>query len=109
VSRFRPTWPLIRQVVRIVHADPYGGAHRERLAEMLQLPARRRALSDALVIAYRNKKIDFCRQYVVKPAPVGTSGGSGRRSSHPGPVRRAAHAPAAAGCLSSVNRASASR
>jgi hypothetical protein len=67
VNALPPDWPLIRRVVRIVHADPCGGVHRERLAEMVQLPARSRALSDALVIAYRNKKIDFCRQYVVRP------------------------------------------
>jgi hypothetical protein len=59
-----PDWAMIRQVVRIVHADPCGGIHREGLAEMLQLPAGSRALSDVLVIAYRSKKIDFCRQYI---------------------------------------------
>jgi hypothetical protein len=65
-----PDWPLIRHVVRIVHADPCGGVHRERLAEMVQLPPRGRSMVDALGIAYRNKKIDFCGQYVVKPIPL---------------------------------------
>jgi hypothetical protein len=76
VSRELPDWPLIRQVVRIIRADPCGGLHREALAEMLHLPARGRPLSDALAIAYRNKKIDFCGQYAVKPVPVKTSAGS---------------------------------
>jgi hypothetical protein len=68
-TRLPPDWPLIRHIVRIVHADPCGGIHREKLAEMLQLPSRGRSLVDALGIAYRNKKIDFCGQYGVKPAP----------------------------------------
>jgi hypothetical protein len=66
-TRLPPDWPLIRQIVRIVHTDPCGGLHREALAGMLHLPARGRVLGDALGIAYRNKKIDFCGQYVVKP------------------------------------------
>jgi len=65
-----PDWPLIRRVVRIVHADPCGGIHREDLAAKLHMPPRGRSLTDALMIAYRNKKIDFCRQYVVKPVPI---------------------------------------
>jgi hypothetical protein len=69
VNTLPPDWLLIRRVVRIVHADPCGGVHRERLAEMLQLPARSPVLGDALGIAYRNKKIDFCGQYVVMPVP----------------------------------------
>jgi hypothetical protein len=67
MSGLPPDWPLIRHIVRIVHNDPCGGIHREALAEQLHLPARGRCLSDALGIAYRNMKIDFCGQYVVKP------------------------------------------
>ena len=67
MSSLPPDWPLIRHLVRIVHTDPCGGLHREALAERLHLPARGRVLGDALGIAYRNKKIDFCGQYVVKP------------------------------------------
>jgi hypothetical protein len=70
MSSLPPDWPLIRRVVRIVHADPCGGLHRERLAEMLHLPSRGRSLGDALGIAYRNKKIDFCGRYIVKPLPA---------------------------------------
>jgi hypothetical protein len=66
-TRLPPDWPLINRLVRIVHNDPCGGLHREALAERLHLPARGRVLGDALGIAYRNKKIDFCGQYVVKP------------------------------------------
>jgi hypothetical protein len=65
-----PDWPLIRHIVRIVHTDPCGGIHRDALAEMVQLPARGRCLSDALGIAYRHKKIGFCGQYVVKPVKI---------------------------------------
>jgi hypothetical protein len=64
-----PDRSLIRRLVRIVHKDPCGGLHREALAERLHLPARGRVMGDALGIAYRNKKIDFCGQYVVKPVP----------------------------------------
>jgi DNA-binding MarR family transcriptional regulator len=69
-GRLPPDWLLIREIVRIVHADPCGGIHREELAERLQLPSRGRALTDALMVAYRRKQIDFCGRYVVKPAPI---------------------------------------
>jgi hypothetical protein len=67
-SRLPPDWPLIRQVVRTVHNAPGGGLHRAELAEQLGLPPASPVLREALMIAYRNRKIDFCRQYVVKPA-----------------------------------------
>jgi hypothetical protein len=66
MSSLPPDWPLIRHIVRIVHADPCGGIHRQVLAEQLHLPTRGRCMRDALGIAYRHKKIDFCGQYVVK-------------------------------------------
>jgi DNA-binding MarR family transcriptional regulator len=66
-GRLPPDWTLIRQIVRIVHADPCGGIHREALAEQLRLPADGRAMRDALGIAYRTHKIDFCGRHVVKP------------------------------------------
>jgi hypothetical protein len=62
-----PDWPLIQRLVRIVHTAPGGGLHREELAEKLGIPARGPSMREALMIAYRNRKIDFCRQYVVKP------------------------------------------
>jgi hypothetical protein len=62
-----PDWRLIRQIIRIVHADPCGGIHRQALAEKLRLPASSRVLGDALAVAYRNRKIDVCGPYVVKP------------------------------------------
>jgi hypothetical protein len=62
-----PDWALIRTITRIVHSAPGGGLHRDELAERLHLPARGPVLTEALMIAYRNRKIDFCRQYVVKP------------------------------------------
>jgi hypothetical protein len=67
VTRLPPDWLLIRQVVRIVHNAPGGGLHRAELAEQLGLPAASPVLREALMIAYRRKQIDFCRQYVVKP------------------------------------------
>ena len=68
MSREPLDWPLIRRLARIVHNDPCGGIHRDALAERLHLPPRGRCMAGALGIAYRNKKIDFCGQYVVKPA-----------------------------------------
>jgi hypothetical protein len=82
VTSLPPDWPLIRHIVRIVHADPCGGLHREALAERLHLPARSRPLGDALGIAYRHKKIDFCGQYVVKPVSLCLHTGDPKR---PGP------------------------
>jgi hypothetical protein len=67
VSSLPPDWPLIRHLVRIVHAHPCGGIHRDQLGQMLRLPPRGRPMVDALGIAYRNKKVDFCAGYVVKP------------------------------------------
>jgi hypothetical protein len=64
--RLPPDWLLIRQVVRIVHNAPGGGLHRAELAEKVGLPPDSPALRQALMIAYRNHKISFCRQYVVK-------------------------------------------
>jgi hypothetical protein len=62
MTQLPPDWPLIRQIVRIVGADPCGGIHREDLAAKLHLPARGQVLRDALMVAYAGKKIDFCRQ-----------------------------------------------
>jgi hypothetical protein len=67
VSGRAADWPLIRYLVRAVCNDPCGGIHRRDLAAMTGLPAHGRCLSDALAIAYKNKKIDFCGQYAVKP------------------------------------------
>jgi hypothetical protein len=62
-----PDWTLVRQLIRIVHADPCGGIHREELAERLRQPADGQLFTTALMIAYRRKQIDYCGQYVVKP------------------------------------------
>jgi len=67
VSRYPPDWRLIREIVRVVSADPCGGIHRAELAERFCLPAYGECMRSALGIAYRHKKIDFCRQYVVRP------------------------------------------
>jgi hypothetical protein len=71
VSKPAPDWALIRQVVRIVHAAPGGGLHRAELAEKVGLQPASPALREALMVAYRNRKIDFCRQYVVNPVRPG--------------------------------------
>jgi len=62
-----PPWPLIRQIIRIVHAAPGGGLHRADLAGLVHLPAYGEAFKTALMIAYRKGEIDFCGQYVVRP------------------------------------------
>ena len=67
MTRLPPDWPLVRRVVRIVHTAPGVGLHREELAERVGLQPASPVLLEALMIAYRNRKIDFCRQYVVKP------------------------------------------
>lgn len=67
MSKPAPNWALIRGVTRIVHNAPGGSLHRAELAERTGLPPRSPALREALMIAYRNREIDFCRQYVVKP------------------------------------------
>jgi hypothetical protein len=66
-ARLPSDWTLYRQLIRIVHADPCGGIHRDELAERCGVPPRGKAIGQALGIAYRHKKIDFCGQYVVKP------------------------------------------
>jgi len=65
VTRPPPSWPLIRAIVRAVHADPCGGIHRADLAARLHVPAYGEPMRTALGVAYRHRKIDFCLQYVV--------------------------------------------
>lgn len=67
VTRQPPDWLLIRQITRIVHNAPAGGLHRLELAEILHMPPSSACLREALMIAYKQKQIDFVRQYVVKP------------------------------------------
>jgi hypothetical protein len=67
VSRLPPDWSLIREIIRTVHAAPAGGMHRAELAERFSLPAYGDCMREALGIAYWHRKIDFCRQYVVRP------------------------------------------
>jgi hypothetical protein len=63
-----PDWSLIRAITRAVAAAPGGGIHRDTLAAHFQLPPHGPAMRDALGVAYRRRQIDFCRQYVVRPA-----------------------------------------
>lgn len=67
MTRLPPDWSLIREIVRTIHAAPGGYMHRAELAERFHLPARGTCMKDALGIAWRHKKIDFCGQYVVRP------------------------------------------
>jgi hypothetical protein len=60
-----PDWLLIRRIIRVVYAAPGGGLHRADLAAELSLPAYGEAFTTALMVAYKLRKIDFCRQYVV--------------------------------------------
>ena len=83
MTREPPDWLLIRQITRIVHNAPGGGLHRLELAELLHMPGRGPSMREALGIAYRHRKIDFCRQYVVVAA-VPLRPGAGRA---PGPGR----------------------
>jgi hypothetical protein len=62
-----PGWSLIREIVRVVNSAPCGGIHRAELAEWFCLPPHSQSMRDALGTAYRHRKIDFCRQYVVRP------------------------------------------
>jgi hypothetical protein len=66
MTTLAPDWLLINEITRIVHSAPGGGLHRADLAARLRLPASSKCLRDALIIAYSTKRIDFCRQYVVK-------------------------------------------
>jgi hypothetical protein len=68
-----PDWSLIKQIVRLVHADPCGGLHRAELAAYFNLDPYGPAMRAALGIAWRHRKVDFCGQYVVKP-PLTTEG-----------------------------------
>jgi hypothetical protein len=61
-----PDWSLIREIVRVVNSVPCGGIHRAELAELFHLPARGPSMRNALGIAWRHRKIDFCGQYVVR-------------------------------------------
>jgi DNA-binding MarR family transcriptional regulator len=69
VDRGEPDWSLYRQIIRIVHADPRGGLHRDELAEKCGVPPRGKAIGQALAITYRRGHIDYCGQYVVKVIP----------------------------------------
>ena len=62
-----PSWPLVRAIIRIVHAAPGGGLHRAELAESVHLPPYGEVFKTALMVAYREGEIDFCGRYVVRP------------------------------------------
>ena len=61
-----PDWSLIKELIRQVHNAPGSGLHRAHLAAIVRLPAHGPCIRDALMIAYKLRKIDFCGQYVVK-------------------------------------------
>lgn len=63
-----PDWLLIDGIVDYVRAAPGGGMHRAELGERCRLPAYGGCMHDALMIAWRQRRIDFCGQYVVIPA-----------------------------------------
>ena len=72
-----PDWPLIRQITGIVHQAPGGGLHRADLAAELSLPPYGEVMQTALMVAWKQRKIDFCGQYVVMPGTFRkTSAGS---------------------------------
>jgi hypothetical protein len=74
MTRRDPDWALIRRITRITAAAPGGGLHRTELADRAGVPAHGDAMKHSLLIAYQYKRIDFCGQWVVKPArPKGTS------------------------------------
>ncbi len=65
-----PDWPLVRQIIRAVHAAPGGGMHRTELADLVHVPSYGEAFRTALMIAYKHGKgIDFCSRYVVRTLP----------------------------------------
>jgi len=63
-----PDWSLIDGIVREVRAAPGAGLHRESLAERFRLPPYGDCMREALLVAWGQKRIDFCGQYVVVPA-----------------------------------------
>lgn len=65
VSRV-PDWSLIRQIIRRVEADPCGAMHRADLAAVFGLPAYGELMRAAVGIAWQHRKIDCCRDYVVR-------------------------------------------
>jgi hypothetical protein len=69
-AKMPPDWPLMKRLIGRVRNDDCGGLHRLALADELRVPPGSRAFTNALMIAYANKKIDFCGQYVVKPIPT---------------------------------------
>jgi hypothetical protein len=69
VSRLPPDWPLIKEIIRQVRSAPGGGLHRAELAGTLHQRAYGESMHDALMVAYKLRKIDFCRHYVVRPRP----------------------------------------
>lgn len=65
--RLEPDWLLIDAIVRRVRTAPGGGLHRAQLGAYFGLPAYGACMREALFVAYRQRKIDFCGQYVVRP------------------------------------------
>lgn len=63
-----PDWSLVDGIVARVRAAPGGGLHRAELAEGFRLPSYGDCMKDALMVAWRQRRIDFCGQYVVVPA-----------------------------------------
>jgi hypothetical protein len=63
-----PDWSLIRFIARTA-ADPRwsGGIRREHLAELAGLQPHGRPFTDALAVAIRTHRVDFCEGFIVPP------------------------------------------
>lgn len=66
MTRELPDWSLIKEIIRRVEADPCGAMHRADLAAVFGLPPYGECMKQAIGIAWRNRKIDCCRDYVVR-------------------------------------------
>jgi hypothetical protein len=67
-NRVPPDWMLIKRIIRYVDSAPGGGMHRRDLADRLGMRAWGPDTRDALLVAWSQKRVDFCGDYVVRPA-----------------------------------------
>jgi hypothetical protein len=77
-----PNWWLIKEIIRQVRTTPGSGIHRADLAAIVSLPAHGPAIRNALMIAYKLRKIDFVGQYVVLPSAQRGPGQNGQKSTN---------------------------
>jgi hypothetical protein len=67
-ARARPSPWLMRRIPEVVAGPRWcGGLTRADLAEALRVREWDRVFVASLLACYRQHKIDFCRDYVVKP------------------------------------------